>query len=165
VNTDIDFRHPGPDDGPGLHGLIQACPPLDVNTVYAYCLLARHYPATCLLAWQGQELVAGVTGYRLPERPLTWFVWQVAVHETGRGQGLAGRLLDRLFDELKPDTVETTIGPGNAASRGLFRSFAERHQLSLDISPYLAADVCGPGHEAEDLFRLKRPQPATGATT
>ncbi|MFW5829222.1 MAG: diaminobutyrate acetyltransferase [Planctomycetota bacterium] len=160
----IRFRHPTLADGPALHALIAACPPLDVNTVYAYCLIAHHFGGTSIFAEEDGKLLGAVTGYHPPERPDTWFVWQVAVHADGRGRGLAGRMLRQLYNELQPKRIETTIGPDNDASRALFRSFAKKQGLNVTIHDFLAADVCGPGHDAEDLFVIA-PEPTTGDPT
>jgi len=143
------------EDGQALHALIEACPPLDVNTVYAYHLLVRHFHATTAVAELDGALVGGCTGYRLPEHPEVLFVWQVAVSEAGRGRGLAGRLLHDVI-ERNPDLrfFHTTIGPDNTASRRVFAKLAEELGADAHYEPYLPEDACGPGHAAEDLLRI-----------
>jgi L-2,4-diaminobutyric acid acetyltransferase len=71
---------------------------------------------------------AGFTsGYLIPDRPTTLFIWQVAVAEAGRGHGLAKQMLFELLDRPACQGVthiETTITPSNGASWALFRSLA-----------------------------------------
>jgi L-2,4-diaminobutyric acid acetyltransferase len=147
------FRAPGAADGQGIHGLIEACPPLDVNSVYAYHLIARHFASASAVAELDGVLVGVATGYRLPDQPETLFVWQVAVSEAGRGRGLAGRLLrDILARNPGLRFIHTTIGPGNAASRRVFAKLADELGAEHVYQPYLTAEACGPGHDPEDLL-------------
>jgi L-2,4-diaminobutyric acid acetyltransferase len=76
-----------------------------------------------------------------PERPETLFVWQVAVGEKARGQGLAGRMLKEILSrEHNRDIkrIETTITPDNKASWGLFESLARK--LDTEISSSVMFD-------------------------
>jgi len=151
------LRAPESGDGKALHGLIAACPPLDVNTGYAYQLLVRHFAATSIVASEGDELVGAITGYRLPEEPSVLFVWQVAVHQSQRGRGLAGRMLDELFQRCRGGGVtslQTTIGPDNKASRRLFERFAECLGCEHRYEPFLSESDLEPGHDAEELLRI-----------
>lgn len=149
----LTIRRPSAADGLALHGLIASCPPLDVNSAYAYHLLVRHQAGTCAVAELDGELVGACTGYRLPESPSTLFIWQVAVSEAGRGRGLAGRMLRHVVDANPGvELIHTTIGPGNAASRRVFAKLAESLGAPAEYEPYLSADDCGPGHDPEDLL-------------
>lgn len=146
-----------PGDGLALYGLIRRCPPLDLNSPYAYHLLAHHFGSTCRGIWRGQKLVAAATGYRLPQRPQVFFLWQIAVDPEARGQGLGGRLLDDLMlaaGHWRHVLLQTTIGPENLASRALFEKWAGRHQQPFFYQPFLAAESCGPGHDAEELLSI-----------
>jgi len=147
-------------DGLALHRLIRACPPLDVNSAYAYFLLCDHFRSTTVLAEGGDGLVGCVTAYRRPDAPDTLLVWQVAVHVAARGQGLGRRMLDALVDRPAARDirwVETTISPSNTASRRLFASWAAAHGVELAESAFLEAADFGDdeaGHEAERLIRI-----------
>lgn len=155
---DFTLRMPTRADGPGLHALITRCPPLDGNSVYLYCILCDHHRSTCVVAeGPDSELHAALTAYRLPDQPDTLFVWQVAVDEQARGQGLAGRMLDQVLNREScrgVQALETTVSPSNAASRKVFEKLAQRHQAWVKVSPYLEAEVCGAGHEAEELLHV-----------
>ena len=79
-----------PQDGAALHRLISECPPLDLNSLYAYLLLAEHFSDTCVLAESAGGRIDGfISAYVLPDRPDVLFVWQVAVHARARGHRLA----------------------------------------------------------------------------
>lgn len=149
------FRRPTRSDGDALHSLIASCPPLDLNSTYAYLLLCEHHAETCVIAESDGKIAGVITGYRHPQRPDTLFVWQVAVSPDFRRQALAARMLEQLFSNGRYRYIETTISPDNAPSHNLFQQFAERHGVPLDTSPLFAASDFGSGnHQAEPLYRL-----------
>lgn len=152
------FRQPCRADGPALHDLVSQCPPLDLNSVYLYLLLTEHFPDTCILAQDSMGVCGMVSAYQPPGRPDVLFVWQVAVHPRARGMGLALGMLQRLLERenlARVQWVETTVSPGNRASRGLFAKLAEKLEASLDESTLFDAGLFGPGtHEAEPLLRI-----------
>ncbi|MBX3666744.1 MAG: diaminobutyrate acetyltransferase, partial [Burkholderiales bacterium] len=91
------LREPRITDGAAIHRLVRACPPLDLNSPYAYLLLCAHHAGSCVLAEQDAGPAGFVSAYRLPARADTVFVWQVAVAPAARGQGLALRMLEHLL--------------------------------------------------------------------
>jgi L-2,4-diaminobutyric acid acetyltransferase len=74
----IVLRAPRAEDGPTVHRLIAACPPLSTNSLYCNLLQCSHFAATSAIASRGAEALGFVAGYRLPDAPRTLFVWQVA---------------------------------------------------------------------------------------
>ncbi|MHC5068213.1 MAG: GNAT family N-acetyltransferase, partial [Planctomycetota bacterium] len=60
----------------------------------------RHFAHTSVVASVGPDLIGAVTAYRVPDDPTTLFVWQVAVSDAARGQGLAGRMLQFLVQTI-----------------------------------------------------------------
>ncbi|MBV2179640.1 MAG: diaminobutyrate acetyltransferase [Castellaniella sp.] len=152
------LRPPCRADGPAMHKLVADCPPLDLNSVYVYLLLTEHFSQTCIVAEDGCGLLGMVSGYRPPGRPEVLFVWQVAVHPRARGQGLGLRMLEQLLARRGPRPVrwvETTVGPGNQASRRLFGRLADRAAAAVKESALFEAPLFGlQAHEAEPLLRL-----------
>ena len=133
--TLITLRRPDSSDGSALHGLISACPPLDENSMYCNLLQCTHFSTTSVVAESGDKLVAAISGYLVPGREDTLFVWQVAVSETARGQGLGGRMLKEIL--ARPECggvryLETTVTASNEASWALFRGFARRADAVLE---------------------------------
>ncbi|WP_322996881.1 diaminobutyrate acetyltransferase [Castellaniella sp.] len=152
------FRPPRKADGPALHALVAQCPPLDLNSIYLYLLLAEHFPQTCVLAEDAQGIVGMVSAYLPSGRSRVLFVWQVAVHPRIRGQGIGGRMLRQLLLRRvlrRVRWVETTVGPKNQASRRLFARLADRLAAPLVELPLFEAALFGAGaHEAEPLLRI-----------
>ena len=83
------IRTPKKEDGQAIWDLIAACPPLDQNSMYCNILQCTHFADTCVLAERGGMPVGWLSAYFPPTEPETLFVWQVAVHEKARGEGLA----------------------------------------------------------------------------
>lgn len=152
------FRKPVLGDGAAVCELIRNCPPLDVNSCYCYFLLCSHFAGTSVVAESGDAITGFISAYLEPTAPDTVFVWQVAVDESQRGTGLAGRMLDAIVSRTECAGVrwlETTVSPSNRASRRLFERFADRHGARLEERPFLEAAHFGDsGHEAEPLLRI-----------
>jgi L-2,4-diaminobutyric acid acetyltransferase len=161
------LRQPHADDAPAVFDLIARCPPLDTNSRYCNLLQCSHFAATSIMAPSPDGAALGfVSGYRIPDRPDTLFVWQVAVDPSARGLGLGLRLLRDLLARAGLADIrflETTIGPDNRASWALFerlawglsaatatttlfdsqRHFAGQHpdEVLLRIGPFVAANA------------------------
>ncbi len=134
------------------------CPPLDLNSVYLYLLLTEHFSATCIMAEDAQGVLGMVSAYQPPGRADVLFVWQVAVHPRARGQRLGLQMLQRLLARPPLRTmqwIETTVGPGNRASRRLFARLAERLDAPLgEVALFDAALFGTDAHESEPLLRI-----------
>lgn len=156
--TRIALRSPAPGEGKQVHELVGRCPPLDLNSSYSYFLLCSHFRDTCVVAEQDGQLVGFLSAYLIPDRPHTLFAWQMAVDETARGQGLAGRMLEHLLKQptcAMVRSVETTVSPSNLASRRVFTRLAEKlHTGSAEETFLEAAQFGAEAHEAEQLIRI-----------
>lgn len=156
--TQYTFREPRRNDGAAIHRLIGECPPLDVNSLYAYLLLCEHHAATCIVAESaGGEVDGFISAYLVPERPDTLFVWQVAVHSRARGHRLARRLLSALL--RRPGLahvrfIETTVGPDNQASRRTFTGLAREVGAHVAEQPLFDRQSFG-GADHDDEMLLK----------
>lgn len=154
----VTFHKPTLADAADIHTLINRCPPLDVNSLYLYLLLCQHHSGTCVVVKRGNEVVGYVSGYIPPQQPDVLFIWQVAVDETARGQGLAGRMLAEVLD--RPENkqakfIETTISPSNEASQALFKRFAEKRNTDCTQELLFKKQHFGKeAHEEEVLFRI-----------
>lgn len=138
--------------------LVQQCPPLDPNSVYCNLLQCSHFASTSVAALNEHELVGFVSGYLVPERPDTLFIWQVAVGEQARGQGLATRMVQHILNRSQCRAVsyiETTITQSNQASWALFERLAQRLNAELDISVMFDREIHFAGqHDTEMLVRI-----------
>lgn len=149
---------PGVRHGAAIHRLVDACKPLDLNSTYAYLLLCEHFAETCVHAERGGHTVGFISAYRLPKRSDVIFVWQVAVAEELRGQGLAQAMLRELLDRpaLRDCRfLETTVSPSNEPSRRLFHSLArERRAAITERVLFSEQDFGSEHHESETLIRI-----------
>lgn len=111
-----------------------------------------------MIAKSGDTVVGFISGYRIPSRPEVLFVWQVVVSSQARGQGLAGRMLQAQLESDACEGVrfmETTITKDNAASRALFKKFADKHGAALEESSFFDQDIHFQGkHDSEFLIRI-----------
>jgi L-2,4-diaminobutyric acid acetyltransferase len=154
----FNFRAPSAEDGPAIAELIEACPPLDTNSLYCNLLQCSHFADTCILAEQDGMPRGWISGYQVPDEPDTLFIWQVAVHESARGEGLAKRLIGKLLDRLAPRGItrlKTTITPGNEGSWALFRAVARERNAPLGEDAWFKRDVhFGGEHDTEHLVTI-----------
>lgn len=151
------IEKPVSSDGAALWRLARDSGKLDLNSSYAYLLWCHDFADTTVVARSGGEPVGFITGYRRPTAPDTVVVWQVAVDQSQRGKGLAGRMLDTLFDTAVAEGVrflETTVTPDNEASLAMFRSFAKRWNTDIERSDHFEAGDFPDEHEQEDLYRI-----------
>lgn len=154
----ISFRSPVPTDGSLISALIAECPPLDTNSMYCNLLQCSDFADTCVVAERSGAIVGWVSGYRPPAKEDRVFVWQVAVSEAARGEGLGGRMLDALIERPALQGVlslTTTITDDNAASWALFESFARRHDATLRRTPRFECERhFGGAHDTEWEARI-----------
>lgn len=154
----IALRQPQVTDGPAIHALIAACPPLDANSLYCNLLQTSHFADSCILAERDNRTVGWISGYRLPTDPQTLFIWQVAVDASARGRGLGERMLTALLARrglADIRQIQTTITPSNQASWGLFRRVAAKVDAALHSRELFKGDThFGGAHESEYLVTI-----------
>lgn len=153
----IRLRRPTAGDGSRVWRLLRTAGGLDVNTPYSYIMLCDLFGDNCVLAEAEGEPVGFVSALRLPERDDTLFVWQVAVHPSARGRGLAKAMLRELLGRrTEIRYVEATISPSNGASQALFRSLARERGCVCRVTAGYAAELFPKGqtHEEEERYRV-----------
>ncbi|HID19733.1 MAG TPA: diaminobutyrate acetyltransferase [Methanophagales archaeon] len=152
------FRKPEVKDATKIHALINTCKPLALNSVYCYLLLCQHFADTCVVAEEKGEIIAFLSGYRLPSNPKVLFVWQVAVDSRVRGGGIGKRLLREVLQRTVCHVchfIETTITLSNTASWHLFRSFARDLEAYCEGKVYFSNEHFGEeNYETEYLLRI-----------
>ncbi|MFL0809203.1 MAG: diaminobutyrate acetyltransferase [Agarilytica sp.] len=154
----IDFRQPTDRDGPAVYALVENSPPLDTNSRYCNLLQCLHFADTCIAAFKGEKMVGFVSGYCIPKKTDTLFIWQVAVDESVRGQGLAHKMITQI---LKNDScsnvqfIETTITADNQSSWALFEKLAVRLDARTQKTPLFLQECHFDGkHDTETLMRI-----------
>jgi len=154
------FKKPVPEDGANVYELVKKCPPLDGNSVYCNLLQTSHFADTCVAAKRNdtQELVGFVSGYVLPNDLSTLFIWQVAVSESARGEGLAKKMIVNLLTRESCSDIKfihTTITKSNQASWALFRSLSKELEADLTESIQFDQELHFNGqHDTEFLVEI-----------
>ncbi len=153
----ISLRKPIVTDGSAVHALIARCAPLDTNSMYCNLLQCFHFADTAVLAEMNGQTVGFISGYRLPQKTDTLFVWQVAVDKSARGQGLASRMLQALIEQQGGEVqhLHTTITKGNEASWNTFRRLARDLNAPLNSHELFNKDEhLGGEHDSEFLIDI-----------
>jgi L-2,4-diaminobutyric acid acetyltransferase len=126
--------------------------------MYCNLLQCAHFSSTSVVAERDGVLIASVSGYLIPGRENTLFIWQVAVGEAARGQGLGRRMLAEIVARPECEGVthiETTVTASNTASWGLFEGFARREGIALQRSEMFGeATHFNHQHPSEILARM-----------
>lgn len=155
------LRKPEATDGAAIWDLIRVCKPLDENSMYCNLVQADHFRDTCVVAELDGEIVGWISGHMIPGED-AFFVWQVAVGEAARGMGLGKMMLRHLVrrDECKDaEVMKTTITRDNAASWGLFRSFARDLGGTLSDEPHFTKhDHFDGAHDTEHMVTITLPE-------
>lgn len=158
VDAAVSMRRPNEEDGVLLHRMVDECGVLELNTCYAYALMAADFADTCVIAEVDGDPAGFVVGYRPPQRPEALFVWQVGVLPAGRGRGLAKRMIGHLAASLADDGVthvEATVATDNEPSDRLFRGLARDAGADITVGGgFSGAALGGDGHPDEPRYRI-----------
>ncbi|MFT4849076.1 MAG: L-2,4-diaminobutyric acid acetyltransferase [Sediminicola sp.] len=127
------FRSPTLSDGPDMYDLVKSSGNLDLNSRYCYLLLGTHFSETCLVGFDGSEMIGVICAYRPPEKQNCLFVWQITTAEEYRTKGIADSMLDHLVKKLQPtmNCIEATVCLQNDASLAFFESFASKKNTAF----------------------------------
>lgn len=116
------------------------------------------FSKTSVVAERGGEVVGFISGFIHPDTSDTLFIWQVAVNESQRGQGLGTKMLFHLLERKYPEPmryIEATVSPTNTPSNHLFWGLSRKLNCNCIISDYIfSEDFPEQGHEDELLFRI-----------
>lgn len=141
-----------------VFSLISSCPPLDTNSSYCNLLQCSHFANTSVAAEKSGSLVGFISGYIIPDRPDTLFIWQVAVSDQARGLGLASRMLEHILNRSRSTSIqylETTITQENDASWALFKRLSRSYNANFTSSIWMDRDKHFDGlHDSEELVRI-----------
>ncbi|KOR89273.1 diaminobutyrate acetyltransferase [Paenibacillus solani] len=158
-NEALQFRKPSAEDGSRVWRLIKETAVLDLNSSYCYIMLCDLFKETCAVAEQNGELVGFVSAFQPSERKNTLFIWQIAVAESERGQGVGLSLLKQLLEREENAgirTIEATVSTSNIPSRSLFAHLAKDLGSSYEEgNGYSAHLFPGNAHEDENWIRIQ----------
>ena len=144
-------------DGAAMWRMARESGVLEENAEYTYHMFSHFFGEACVIAEVEGKPAGFIAGFRPPDRPDAVFVWQVAVDQDYRGQGIASTMLHGLLHRLSPDVqfLEATVAPSNEASQRTFRRVArDLDTLCNETVLFPAERFGGPSHEDEVLFRI-----------
>ncbi|HLS65856.1 MAG TPA: diaminobutyrate acetyltransferase [Pseudogracilibacillus sp.] len=154
------LRQPTEKDGSDMFRIVKESNVLDVNSSYSYLMWGKFFRSTSIIAECESERVVGfVSGFLLPERNDTLFVWQVGVEKEQRGKGLATKLIIELLRNVrqKEDVhyLEATVTPSNIPSSKLFKGIAKKLATDCIITECFPEDLFpDDAHESELSYRI-----------
>lgn len=152
------LREPTEEDGQAVWQLISSCPPLDENSMYCNILQCSHFADTCVVAERDGVVEGWLSAYRPPGEPETIFIWQVAVNDAARGQGLGKTMIRHLLARpllVEVSRIKATITPDNRASWRLFEAVADLLGAPLTREEWLRREQhFGGRHESEVLITI-----------
>lgn len=155
---ELHFRKTNKDDGASVFGLIKDTGVLDLNSSYSYLMWCEIFSETSIVVEMEGETVGFISGFIHPDKSNTLFIWQVAVHESGRGEGLATKMLFQLLKREACENieyVEATVSPSNIPSQQLFFGLAKKLDTNCILTDYfLSNDFPQTGHEDEQLYKI-----------
>jgi|TARA_B110000503_G_scaffold52015_1_gene83736 L-2,4-diaminobutyric acid acetyltransferase len=131
-NTAIKITHPNKKNGLAIARLVERCPPLDLNSTYHYFIQSHYFSKTSAVAFDNNEVIAFASGFILPENNNSLFIWQVAIDESYRGQGLGIELINFILEQNHSvNTIETTVTKSNSSSRRMFEKISQKYESTV----------------------------------
>ncbi len=118
------------EDASTLRYLASICPPLDVHTHYTFWVLCRFFSDSCFIASEDGENIGYITAVDTKEG---LFIWQIGILKEKRGNGLAYRLIEKVFDiaKKKGSRILVTIAEDNKRSFNTFKNYCERNSAVM----------------------------------
>jgi L-2,4-diaminobutyric acid acetyltransferase len=161
------FRTPRPEDAFAVWHLVNDTPGLDTNSPYSYVLWFRDFADCSLLATLDDEIVGFLTGYRRPDEPETYFVWQTAVSPRHGIPFLGVKLFEAAAERQRARGaryVEATVSAENKAILMVLRQYARKRSTEVTERVLFPADWLGEGHHDEVLQRIGPLEPLNTLT-
>ncbi len=150
------LRKVSPADIAQVYELLTANRPyVGLNSRYTYFLLAKDFNDTCLVALVDGKIVGFSSGYVPPNRPDTFFSWEVVVHKDYRGNGLQKSLMLNQINQSGVRFFEGTVNPSNEVSKRNICELAKMLKAECRSNVlFTEEDFGNDGHEAEVLLRI-----------
>lgn len=157
LKIEVTYSEPKAKDGKEVCQLVKRCPPLDVNSEYLYLLMCEHFANTCVIAKTDSKIIGFISAYIIPTQKNTIFVWQVAVDEDFRGQGISSKMIKSILERPACESItylEATVTPSNVSSRKMFEAAAAHLNCEITTDSYFTKEYFNEGHEPEDRIRI-----------
>jgi diaminobutyrate acetyltransferase len=132
-----------------VYEFIASCGVLETYGAHFYRIVIRYFRDTCYLAERDGKILGFMWGFLSQTDPHTFFLWQIGVDPSTRGEGIGGRILEAAERELAErgcHRIELTIDPSNRPSQRLFekrgyRNISDEEGRTIEVEGVLA--VCG----------------------
>lgn len=137
-----------------VHEFTAGCPPMENYPEHVYKILLRYFGDYCFIAEENEQIIGFVLGIVPQSFQDTYFLWDIGVTSSYRGQGIGGKLVREVEKELGKmgfKRIELTIDPANLPSRKLFEkmgyeNISERVGNTIEVQGNMAVkDYYKPG--------------------
>lgn len=153
--SEILFSKPLKNNAKDIYNLIKRGGVLDLNSEYLYLLQCTHFSETCSVATFNDEIIGFVSGYLLPNKSDTLFIWQVAVDERFRGQNIAFKTIMNIFNSNENiKYILSTVSPSNKSSQRVFEKLANHFNTKIENETTFSLEDFLNSHEIEVQYLI-----------
>lgn len=137
-----------------VHQFTAGCPPMENYPEHVYKIILRYFGDYCFIAEENGQIMGFAMGIVPQSFPGTFFLWEVGVAPSYQGQGIGGKLVREVENELGKlgfKRIEVTIDPVNLPSQKLFKkmgyiNISDRVGKTIEVGGNLAVrDYYKPG--------------------
>lgn len=149
------FSKPLKENAKDIYNLIKRGGVLDLNSEYLYLLQCTHFSETCSVATFNDEIIGFVSGYLLPNKSDTLFIWQIAVDERFRGQNIAFKTIMNIFNSNENiKYILSTVSPSNKSSQRVFEKLANHFNTKIENETTFSLEDFLNSHEIEVQYLI-----------
>ncbi len=137
-----------------VHQFTAECPTMDNYPEHVYKIILRYFGDYCFVAEENGQIIGFAMGIVPQNFPDTYFIWQIGVIPSYQRQGIGGKLVREIENELNKlgfSRIELTIDPVNLPSQKLFKkmgyqNISERVGKTIEVEGNMAVqDYYKPG--------------------
>jgi len=137
-----------------VHQFTAGCPPMENYPEHVYKIILRYFGDYCFIAEENRQIIGFSMGIVPQSFQGTFFLWEMGVAPHYQGQGIGGKLVREIENELRKlgfHRIELTIDPANLPSRKLFKkmgyqNISEKVGKTIEVEGNLAVqDYYKPG--------------------
>ena len=137
-----------------VHQFTAGCPPMENYPEHVYKIILRYFGDYCFVAEENGHIIGFAMGIVPHSFPGTFFLWQIGITPFRQGQGIGGKLVREVENELRKlefKRIEVTIDPVNLPSQKLFekmgyQNISEKVGKTIEVNGNIAVqDYYKPG--------------------
>jgi len=131
-----------------VHQFTAGCPPMENYPEHVYKIILRYFGDCCFIAEENEQIIGFAMGIVPQSFPGTFFLWDIGVAPSYQGQGIGGKLVREVENELRKrefKRIEVTIDPVNQPSQKLFenmgyQNISEKVGKTVEVEGNLAVE-------------------------